>query len=80
MRYNLQGKIGGLEVQNELILTEVGPLATMDPIQRGIRDDTSTSNREKQIHPAVVRHTWMYDRMGQPRPKHANGPSDLFWH
>ena len=28
-------KIGGLEVQNELILTEVGPLATMDPIQRG---------------------------------------------
>ena len=27
--------IGGLEVQNELILTEVGPLATMDPIQRG---------------------------------------------
>ena len=27
--------IGGLEVQKELFLPEVGSLATMDPIQRG---------------------------------------------
>ena len=65
--------IGGLEVQKELFLPEVGSQATMDPYKgdawrylylKNIEADTS-SRRPTNM---------------KPRPKHADRPTDPFWH